>query len=405
MAAIVSESREFIFCDKSIDLLLSKAENPLESMDSFFLHIDSIYQWKLEADPSFARSIQIKEIRRTHKDELGAYFSIVENRKELYEPFRKEIESLQLRLNGKQKEIESRQKSKPKRKKLVDNAVITDESNQLLQEAHDQSILLAMEQLKEMELELTDKMSKCEPYQLLKAAIEEYEELKLKLGITQLKKEIVTENKIIGERCSVQGNKLETIMSSELRSCLLSSMAEKYSISDVTNVALLTSVGGKNSIGFAAAEFDGWIVEWNQEDKAVRYVSRVLGIVEAKNNPNDIGTSFVHFQESLAFLTNSLDTDELVSINKETAVPFILTSPPFIFFRKQKKFKTKQFPKGIFRLPSKRILHVEKTDGYTYEVAGTAFEHFNRHRVDIDQAGSLWTHSKFNHTQLFVDNM
>ena len=80
--------------------------------------------------------------------------------------------------------------------------------------------------------------------------------------------------------------------------------------------------------GLANAEFDALVVTWeplsehaSSEEggdsaggqaknknhvEEVRLVTRVLGIVESKSDPNDVGASFFRLQETLSFLT---DTD------------------------------------------------------------------------------------------------
>jgi hypothetical protein len=301
MAASMDEvEHKFIFCDESLSLLQAKSHQPLAGVHSFTAQLRFTKEWKLTCDASFARSMEIHDIKKANKEELLACFSVVEEKEELYKPFRSDIEAMQQLVVGKKKEIENRRNAKPKKKKetSLESAV----------ELQNEQILKACEDLEQLEKELEDKLTACEPYHAYMSAVNDYEQLKLRLGITRLREEIAIENKKIGRSTSEQGNRLETIMTDLLPS-FQEAIAKQYGLSSFDHVAMLTSIGSKTSLAFAAAEFDGWLVEWRESeigDASVRFVTRVLAIIEAKNNPNDIGTSFVHFQQSLAFLTNTL---------------------------------------------------------------------------------------------------
>jgi hypothetical protein len=314
----------------------------------------------------------MKEIRKVNSKELLISHNLIQDTKEKYIPFKKIIDSLILRIEGKKKEIESRLKTPPKKNKK-DSAQATKNNEEAIQTAKKQLIEL------ESEFELIT--STCEEYQQYISAVAADNMLKERLGLNELKTKLVAQNKMIGANCATQGNRLENIMSISLFPHFSKALAEKFAISDCNQIAMLTNIGGKGqSIRFAASEFDGWLVEWQEQDISPRLVTRVLAIIEAKNNPNDIGRSFIHFQESLAFLTNSYEDFD------------------------QAKWKTKQFPKGDFTRPSKPILHFETLDKNMYQIAPNAFEHFTKQSLE-NCDDFISDQSVFKNASLYIDNI
>jgi hypothetical protein len=157
------------------------------------------------------------------------------------------------------------------------------------------------------------------------------------------------------------------------------------------SVAVLTNVAGaKNSIGLSSAELDVVVVEIEDDDApearnnghdnstarkggagaressssasatACRIrVSRVLAIVEAKSNANDVGRAFGHMQETVAFLAG--DEGNYAPEN----------------------WQTKNFPSGNFAeaAAAGKVAHQEKSTGVWYDFPPDAFRLFRRTTV------------------------
>jgi len=375
----------FTFCDESIITLLSKTENHLESVDVFREYLLNLKKRKLISDQSFVILTEIKEIKKTNIVILTESQQNLLKARENYEPFRKKIETVEHKISGKLKEIDCRLKAPPKKNKKLLSASSCSSSEEgdivLSEPPNDNEEPLAVRsarnELETLENELNHLKSNCIQYQEYQSASKYDEELKIELGITRLKDDVSKEHKVIGAACAVQGTRLETIMATDLLPHLISAVQEQYGIptqiSESTQISLLSNVGAsKQSIKFASCEFDGWLVESVRHPNGLegqRMVTRVLAIIEAKNNPNDIGQSFVHMQECLAFLTNSHEDFD------------------------QKKWKTKQFPKGDFSRPCQPICHLEVDDhsqaNVVYEISSTAFEHFKKFDTQNDSLESI----------------
>lgn len=318
---------EIIFGPQAINQLVNAVRYevpPLRHSNIFMDWFQTVGTRKLATDSEYRSKLIVREIKQKYAEVLDPICARLKKAKDAFESTAEfvELKELEKAITGGEHAVSSMDKF------LLENQDST--IPKIAEKIESVRSLLPIKR-KDLESNVTryeELRSSCSAMQEYEEALAQYESIASAVGLTsaeQFKSDAQREG---GSGRNVRGKSFESQAVEVVRSCLLPYLSEKHNV-PVEDMLIVQNLGlGMASAYGSTAEIDSIICVRNGTSPKPRGTHvTVLGIVEVKRNPDDIGHAFVNYQAPLAWLTGQSDPADSA------------------------RWITKSYPKGVFDRP------------------------------------------------------